>query len=193
MSIDPKELGWIIRRRRAIFPGAYNGRPISREVIEEILENANWAPTHRYTEPWRFKVFTGDALKRLGHFLADDYEKNTPEEKFSPMKHKKTSQKPVKSACVIAICMQRDPEERLPEWEELAAVSCAVQNMWLAAAAHNIGAYWGTPGAAKRAGKFLGLEKGESCLGFFFMGYTDEPWPEGKREPLEGKVKWIDS
>ena len=41
--------------------------------------------------------------------------------------------------------MQRDPGERIPEWEELASVACAVQNMWLSATSYGIGAYWSSP------------------------------------------------
>ena len=43
----------LIRRRRAIFPKSYlPNQPVSREIIEQLLENANWAPTHKLTEPW---------------------------------------------------------------------------------------------------------------------------------------------
>lgn len=28
-------------------------------------------------------------------------------------------------------CLQADPQKLQPEWEEMAATSCAVQNMWL--------------------------------------------------------------
>ena len=88
--------------------------------------------------------------------------------------------------------MQRDLEERLPEWEEIAAVACAVQNMWLTATAHGLGAYWSTPGAINAVGDFVELAEGERCLGFFYMGYTDAPHPEGKRAPLADKVQWIE-
>ncbi|HRJ16135.1 MAG TPA: nitroreductase family protein, partial [Saprospiraceae bacterium] len=54
----------IIRRRRSVYPKMYADRPLSEDIIREVLENANWAPTHRLTEPWRFRVFRGDALRR---------------------------------------------------------------------------------------------------------------------------------
>ncbi|MEM9823103.1 MAG: nitroreductase family protein, partial [Bacteroidota bacterium] len=104
----------------------------------------------------------------------------------------KTRKKPRKSACVIAICMQRDPEERVPEWEELAAVACAVQNMWLTCTAYGIGAYWSSPKTIKHTNAFLQLAEGESCLGFFYMGYHDLPEIPGKRSGVASKVVWID-
>lgn len=188
--MKPEELNQLIRGRRSVYPPAYNQEPIERQVIETILENAHWAPNHKHTEPWRFVVFTGEGLEQLGTFLAEDYKAHTPADKFTEVQFRKMKGKPVKSACVIAICMRRDPEGRVPEWEEQAAVACAVQNMWLTAAAQGIGAYWGTPGAIHRAGTFLDLGEGETCLGLFFMGYTDEPLPEGKRGALANKVRW---
>src|SRR5688572_33033038 len=43
-----------------------------REVIEELLEAATWAPNHRLNEPWRFFVLAGDARSRFGELMAAD-------------------------------------------------------------------------------------------------------------------------
>lgn len=190
MALTPELVSELMRRRRSIFPKTYNKKPIPRELVEEILENANWAPTHRLTEPWRFKVFMGKSLERLGAYLADFYKKNTPEAAFSEAKYQKSMESPRQSACVIAICMRRDPAEAVPEWEELAAVACAVENMWLTCTAHGIGCYWSTPKAALEANEFLKLETGERCLGLFYMGYHDLPDLPGKRTPVEEKTTW---
>lgn len=189
--LNPEVLNELVRRRRAVFPQAYNDQKIPREIIGQILENANWAPTHKRTEPWRFRVFTGAALEQLGDYLADFYKNNTAPESFSEMKYSKNRSNAVKSACIIAICMQRDPQAGLPEFEEIAAVSCAVQNMWLSCTAYGIGAYWSTPRAILEARDFLGLQENERCLGLFYMGYTDAPEVEGKRNPVGEKVRWM--
>ncbi|MCF8246344.1 MAG: nitroreductase [Saprospiraceae bacterium] len=191
MPFTPELVSELIRKRRSIFPKTYNQKPIPMAIIEEVLENANWAPTHRLTEPWRFKVFTGPALERLGDYLADFYRNNTPEEQFSEAKFTKSKENPRRSACVIAICMKRDAEERVPEWEEVAAVACAVQNMWLTCTAHHVGSYWSSPKAALEADEFLGLEAGERCLGLFYMGYHDLPELPGKRLPISDKTTWV--
>lgn len=36
-----------------------------RSVLEQMLEAANWAPTHGRTEPWRFVVLGADALQDM--------------------------------------------------------------------------------------------------------------------------------
>lgn len=189
-KISPEQVRQLIRSRRSVFPAMYKPQPIPRAILEEVLENANWAPTHRNTEPWRFKVFTGAALQELSDYLGDYYEANTPAEKFSAMKLKKTRKKPLQSGAVIAICMQRDANERVPEWEEIAAMSCAVHNMSLSLYAHGIGNYWSSPAAILKARDFLGLQEGEKCFGLLYMGYFDDPGLPGKREPIANKVEW---
>ncbi len=191
MAMQPESIHEIIRSRRAVFPPAYNGQPITRELIGQVLENANWAPTHKRTEPWRFKVFTGNALERLGAYLANVYKMNTPAEQYSDVKYNKMLKNPTRAGCVIAVCMERDPAQSLPEWEEIAAVACAVQNMWLTCTALGIASYWSTPGAILKADEFLGLKAGERCLGLFYMGYSDAPAPEGTRRPIAEKTQWI--
>ena len=179
----------LIRKRRAVFPAQYNDKAISKENIRKILEAANWAPTHKKTEPWRFKVVMGDALDRLGNFMAETYVKTTVKPK--KIKIKKNREKPVQSGAVILICMQRDPMESIPEWEEIAATAMAVQNMWLACTELEIGCYWSSPALISEMGQFTDLNPGERCLGLFYMGYFDGDLPEGARGPIAEKVEWI--
>ena len=181
----------IIKSRRAVFPVQYNNQPISKKEIQTILEAANWAPTHKKTEPWRFKVFHSEASrKRLADFLSETYKTTT--ENFSEFKQKKVAEKPLQSACVIAICMQRDPKESLPEWEEVAATAMAVQNIWLTAHELNIGGYWSSPALKDHLHKLVNFQEGEQCLGFFYMGKYDEALLEGQRKTtIEEKTDWI--
>lgn len=181
----------IIKSRRAVFPVQYNGKAIAKETIQELLEAANWAPTHKKTEPWRFKVLQGKALERLGTFLAATYKEGTPVEKFSDFKYNKLQNNPQKAGAIIAICMQRDPKERLPEWEEIAAVAMAVQNIWLKTTDLGLGGYWSSPGLIKHMDRFFDFNEGERCLGFFYLGYTDDPIQEGARLPITDKVVWV--
>ena len=181
----------LLRERRSIFPASYTGAKVEERTIMEILENANWAPNHKNTEPWRFVVFCDDALLSLGEYLANYYLDHTPEDKFSENKYKKTLEKALKSSHVIAICMQRDPKGSVPEWEELAAVACAVQNMYLSCSSLELGCYWSSPKAIVDADKFLQLRDGEQCLGFFYIGVPVKNLKyNAKRKPIQDKVRW---
>ncbi len=179
----------LIQRRRSVYPNQYNGQPVEKEVIERLLEAANHAPTHKKTEPWRFRVLRGTSQEALGQFLQRKYlETNADPKKF---RAKKLLENPQKAGAIIAICMQRDPEERLPEWEEIAATAMAVQNMWLCAVELGLGAYWSSPGLIRYMGEFFDLAEGERCLGFFYLGYYDEPAEVVSRGPVSDKTVWL--
>ena len=180
----------LIEKRRSVFPVQYNDKPIAKADIEKLLEAANWAPNHKKTEPWRFKVLTGGSKARLGEFLSNKYQEVDANPK--QIKIKKLKENPSKAAAIIAICMQRDPNESLPEWEEVAATAMAVQNMWLCATEMGIGSYWSSPGLIRYMDEFFDLAEGEKCLGFFYMGYFDEELTNGVRQAVAEKTEWLD-
>lgn len=179
----------IIKKRRSVFPAQYNSKPIAKELIEKVLEAGNWAPSHKKTEPWRFKVLQGETRAKLGMFLSLKYMENDPNPK--KFKVEKLINNPQRAGAIIAICMQRDPNESVPEWEEVAATAMAVQNMWLMCTDLGIGSYWSSPGLIKHMGDFFAMEDGEVCLGFFYMGYTDDELPEATRGAVEDKTTWL--
>ena len=82
---NPAIINELIRSRRSVFPKMYNDRPIDKNIIKEILFNANTAPSHKLTQPWRFKVITGQSLHRLSEELANKYRERAGD-RFSEMK-----------------------------------------------------------------------------------------------------------
>ncbi len=179
----------LIQSRKAIYPHDYIDKEISSEIIDQILRNADRAPTHKLTQPWRFRVLGKAKRAELGQFLASKYKalfEGT--EKYKDKKYESFQVKTDQSACIIALHMQRDLAERLPEWEETAALAMAVQNMWLSCAAYGIGAYWSSPGLIKYMNEFYEMSVGEKCLGFFYMGYYERTPPQTKRTPIDQKV-----
>lgn len=193
MKYNLSEINAIIRDRRSIYPEDYSPRKVHREIVENVLSNATWAPTHGMTQPWRFKVFMEDGLKRLESFVPELYKKLTPEESFSQRKFDKFTARPSKCSVIIAICMERDPLKKIPEIEEVEAVACAVQNMYLTCTAYGIGGFWSSPKLvySNEMRAFLGLGEDDKCLGFFYMGYPAGDWPKSHRKPLEYVTEWI--
>lgn len=194
-SFNPAEISRLIRHRRSIYPAQYSGEIITKEIINELLENANWGPTHKLSEPWRFTVFSGEGLKKLGDFMSDLYKEVTAEKgSFDEGKFIKLRNKPLLASHVIAIGMKRDEKERLPEIEEVEAVACAVQNIYLTAAAYGVGCYWGTGGVTyfEKAKSFFGLGSKDKLLGFMYLGMPKSKWPKSKRKPIQDKVTWVE-
>lgn len=189
MTIE--EVHQLIRARRSIYPDQFKSTEIPDQIVKNILENANWAPTHKLTQPWRYKVMKGPVLKRFGTFMAEKYRSLHQMDTFSVAKYEKLKMNPQKASVLIAICMQRDQKQRVPEWEELASVAMSVQNMWLTCTAYSIGSYWSTPDLLSYFGEFEPLESGENCIGLFYMGYADLPKVAPQRSTIQDKVKWI--
>lgn len=179
-----------IRKRRSVYPAQYLDKPIPKEIIEELLLNANHAPTHKLTEPWRFKVFTGKAKTNLGEFLSKKYQSITPD--FVPAKAEKIKSNPQKSGAVLAIILHRDPAERVPEWEEVASVACAVQNIWIALNQYELGGYWSSPGLCQYLGEHVELADNESCIGFFYIGFCESSDRIMQKKPIQEKIEWIE-
>ena len=183
--MNKETLNSIIRNRKSIYPNDYTGDEIPDNLIREILLNANHAPTHRMTQPWFFKVYKNESKQKLIDIVS-----KIDDSKISKIKLDKFIQKINDSNTVISIFLNRDKKERLPEWEEIAAVSMAVQNMWLTCYVNNIGSYWSTPGFIDEYGKLIKLDKNESSLGFFFMGVYDHKESPKLRDDINTKVEW---
>ena len=92
----------------------------------------------------------------------------------------------------IAIIFQRDESHRVPEWEEIAAVSMAVQNMWLTATELGLGAFWSTPEFATVLEDLLQIGPGQQLLGFFYVGHLIMDYPSPGRGDINEKIRWFD-
>jgi nitroreductase len=193
-NFNTNEINELIKTRRSIYPPVYKNEVVDDDIIKKMLENANWAPTHKMTQPWHFTVFKGEGLKKLAEFQSELY-REVSEKKgtFDQKKYDKLSKKPTLASHVIGIGMKRDINNILPEIEEVSAVACAVQNMMLTATAYGLGCYWGTGGVTymEEAKPFFGLEPKDTFMGFLFIGIP-EKWHESTRKPIEDSVQWVD-
>lgn len=195
MKYNLSEITAVIKDRRTIIPELYSDRKVHREQIEAILNNAIWAPTHGLTQPWAFTVFMEKGLQNLSDFLAETYERNTRAESFSELKKSKLQSRPLLAGAVIAVSLKRDPQSKISELEEIEAVACAIQNMYLTCTAWGLGAFWSTPGLiySEEMNQFLGLTNSDKCLGLFYIGYPkpDIEWPKSHRRPIEYFTTWV--
>eukprot|EP00934_Nitzschia_sp_Nitz4_P003023 Nitzschia sp. Nitz4//scaffold116_size91068//80984//81949//NITZ4_004969-RA/size91068-augustus-gene-0.62-mRNA-1//-1//CDS//3329533611//3013//frame0 len=193
-KMSPTQLLSVMQHRRSIFPKQYSKKQVPRSIVEEMLEAAKWAPSHKLTQPWSFVVLeSAQARKELGQLLAEGYKKMAAAKgvPFHQAKYDKKLTNATKSSYVIAIVCRATKEESTgklanPWWEEICATAMAVQNMLLVAAAHNVGAYWGSggvdgpgpvspdaPAGIQNAGfvrDLLNLQDHELFLGWIFVG-----------------------
>ncbi len=182
-----KNITSIIRSRKSIYPKDFNGQKIRKKIILEILKNANTAPSHKLTQPWFYKVFSGRSKIKLAEEIAQQTNIK------STQGYNSFLQKFINTSHVICVCMRRDVKESIPEWEEIAATSMAVQNIWLSCVNTSIGGYWSTPAYMSKLKGYLNLSKNESCLGFFYLGiYNTAQKRKLHRKDIESDLEWFE-
>ena len=165
----------LLRDRRSISPERYSSRKVHKEIVEQVLTNATWAPTHGMTQPWRFKAYVGEGMKRIGPKLAEWYARGE------------------RVTALVVLGLEPDPNERISIEDERMAVACAAQNMYLTCTAHGIGGFWSTPKFLQlsEVKAFVGLPDNGEVLGIFYMGYPEDgAWPKSHRKPLEYVTDW---
>ena len=184
---DASALLSAIRNRRSMGLSRLKSDPVSHDLIEQMLEAANWAPSHKDTEPWRFTVFSGEGRERLADlFESADGSEGARKRAF---------------AAPIWVSIGMDPARRedgsllMSEDEELMAVACAMQNLHLMAQALGLAGMWHSKGSSVHpvVARGLGLEAPARLLGFFMCGWPATDWLTSTRRPLAEKVQWVEN
>lgn len=164
--------------------------PVSRELVETIIEAATWAPNHHMTEPWRFVVMAGDGRIRLGEAMSaalGSSAQGTTQERLDAERNK-----PLGASVIIALISSPKIGPNFVPQEEIVAAGAALQNMLLAA--HSLGL-----GSMVRTGlhvysnvmsRFFELNEHESVVGLVYLGNVAEPPPQGRRSGIAGRVEW---
>lgn len=183
----------VIKNRRSSKPALMNGKKINDSLIDQVIELANWAPTHAHTEPWRFVVFANDAVKDFCKDHAELYKANTTAEKFETAKYEKLLHNGDLCSHLIAVYMKRGTNPKITVTEEICATAAAVENLLLGASVLNIAVLWSTGGLTYHPSmkKYFELQDDDHMLGLIYLGYSDEPAKVGKRvTSITEKVIW---
>lgn len=184
-----------IRTRRSI--GRVKPDPVDRQLVEQVLEAAVYAPNHFLTAPWKFIVLTGEGRNRLGKAYAAIQEESmedasTPENQAKLINsHNNAFRAPV----VIVIVVQVSDRPRVVPIEEYASTHAAVQNMLLTAHAQGLGAVWRTGDAAyhPKMKESFGLSDHEHVAGFIYLGHPDLVPPPRKYPSITDKAIWLEN
>jgi nitroreductase len=186
----------LIKERRSVYPKDFKpNTKISDTVIEQILDLAVWAPTHKLTQPWYFKVFRNEGVNLFFEKQAEIYKEITPAETFSEKKIEKYTLKAEQVSHVIAIIARHHPENKIPEIEETVATACTLQNIYLSLKVFGIAGYLSTGNICytEQMSRFLELKEGDKCLGFFQLGIPVEELKSFNRKRISAgeKTEWI--
>jgi nitroreductase len=187
---DVAALEQIIRARRSYPLDKLEQKPVPRALIERCIDAARYAPNHGRTHPFRFVVLESQAarealLERCLQAIAAlempaSYEKIYREMIFD-------------APAWVAIGMKPRISKPMPEWEELAAVAMAVQNLHLMAQAQGLGGLWisGKVVIHQAVADLFGWsEAPNKCLGLFWLGHIKRSLKPRAYPALEEILEW---
>jgi len=167
----------------------FNGQPVDRADLLQIIDDAVWAPNHQNREPWRLVVACGKELFKLHELLRDTA---IPGWKtLSDEELEKQMQKFTTPGGYVFVIVPEDARQK-ERLEDFGAASCLIQNMMLLAWDYGIGTCWKTPGFldAPSFREALGVEPGERIIGMVQFGYFDE-LPKGKERKTSKEIVTI--
>lgn len=159
--------------------------PIAPELLQKLLHAAHHAPSVGLMQPWRFIRISDAALRQSIHKLVDDERKHTAQaigeiENTARMAEfmllKVEGILDCGEVLVATLCDQREKHifgrRTLPEMD-LASVSCAIQNLWLAARAEGIGMGWVSLFDPQALAALLGMPAGAKPVAILCLGYVN--------------------
>ena len=159
---------------------------VPEDVLARLLHAAHSAPSVGLMQPWRFIRITDDVLRTRIHGLVDEERLRTAAalgpraDEFLVLKVEGILE--CAELLVVALSDGRGSQvfgrRTLPQMD-LASVSCAIQNLWLAARAEGLGMGWVSIFDPDELGALLGMPDGAEAVAILCLG----PVPEFPRRP----------
>lgn len=167
--------------------------PVPREFIDQILSAAVQAPNHHHVRPWRFIVLTGQARNYLGEVMAQALLKRQPGIPEPALDVERA--RPLRAPVLIAVGVDKPPDEKIVEIENICASAAAAENLLLAAHAIGLAGMWRTGAAAydPDVKAFLGLQADQHLIAFLYIGFPEAERPLIPRPSYEDRTIWLDN
>lgn len=147
----------------------YGAEPVDETVLRELLDLARWAPNHKLTSPWRFRLLGPETRARIEELAG---EKEAVKLRRAP-------------TLVLATAVLSD--DPLLAQEDAYATACAVYAVLLAATNRGLASYWRTPVCflEEPVSSFLGLAENERVVALIHLGPPASEPPAKERAPLD--------
>ena len=181
----------VIAERRDI--RHFTNAPIDSDVFMKVLSAAHMAPSVGLMQPWRFLHITDKVLRKKIHTIVDKERLLTAEalgekkQEFLQLKVEGILQ----CAEVVVAALPDKREEHifgrrtLPEMD-LASLSCAIQNMWLAARAEGVGMGWVSLFDPEEIKALLNMPETSHPIAILCIGHVEKFY----EKPMLVEEKW---
>ena len=159
----------------------FAGGTVAPELLARLLQAAHQAPSVGLMQPWRFIRITRPELRESIHGLVEAERVRTAEalgersDEF--MRLKVEGIRDCAELLVAALMDGREPHvfgrRTLPQMD-LASLSCAIQNLWLAARAEGLGLGWVSLFDPIALAQLLGMPAGSQPVAVLCLGPVSE-------------------
>lgn len=175
-----------IRGRKSI--RRFKDTPVPVELVREVLDAANYAPSAKRGEQWRFTVLTGDAKTRFIGFFDGELDRFIEEHGVEDAGSSKNSCRIMGEAPVLVVVWNSGEHGWTTEEHSVAA---AVQNMLLRAYDLGLGSLWigDVYYAYDAVRRYFG--KRWKLSGAVSLGYADGEGASFKRKTVDEVAEFL--
>lgn len=171
---------------------------VDAEILTKILQAAHHAPSVGLMQPWRFIRISDKTIRKAIHKLVDEERMNTAQvigdvestarmSEFLRLKVEGILE--CGELLVATLCDKRDAHtfgrRTLPEMD-IASVSCAIQNMWLAARAEGLGMGWVSIFDPVKLAQLLHIPDDAKPIAILCIGHVESFY----KEPMLVETGW---
>lgn len=169
--------------------------PVDPDVLQRLLHAAHMAPSVGFMQPWRFIRITDFERRKQIHSMVEAERINTAqalgkrEDEFMRLKVEGVME--CGELIVTALMDRREQHifgrRTLPEMD-LASLSCAIQNMWLAARAEGLGMGWVSLFDPQELSRLLEIPSGGKPVAILCLGHVEAFY----EKPMLEQEKWAE-
>ena len=162
----------------------FSGGTVEPELLRRLLEAAHQAPSVGLMQPWRFIRISDRSLRSQIQSLVEQERIRTAEalgertDEFMKLKVEG-----INDCAEVLVAALMDDRERhifgrrtLPEMD-IASLSCAIQNLWLASRAEGLGMGWVSLFEPQALADLLGMPPGAKPMAVLCLGPVQEFYP----------------
>jgi len=151
----------------------FGREPVDEAVVRDLLDLARFAPNHKLTQPWRFRLLGRETRRRIDDAVGT-----------------KEAMKLGRAPTLILATAQLSGDAHTDQ-EDLHATACAVYAVLLGATARGLASYWRTPAALEEPAvrDLLGLETNEQVVSLIHLGPVMSMPPVKERSSLDDVLR----
>ena len=147
----------------------YGSEPVSEQVVRELVDLARWAPNHKVTNPWRFRLLGPETRARIHELVSEaDVIK-------------------LRRAPTLVLVTAVPSEDPVLAEEDKLATAAATYALLLAATERGLASYWRTPACFREQSvrSVLGLADTEVVVALVHLGQPVTEPPAKERAPVD--------